>query len=103
MSLYEYLASNDFSGQLICVSDQPAHIRYQHGGLDSLTDAQRIAENKIKDLGVITYLAMLRIDVFQAARSSPEAAGRSPEIERLSNAWNGQGAPPKQQDLRDLS
>ena len=104
-NFYEYLALNDFSGQLVCVAGQPDNIRYQHSGLDSLTDAQRIAQNKIKDLGIITYLAMLRIDVFQAGNTSPEAANSpSPESKNLIKAWyNSQNAQPaQQQDLRSL-
>lgn len=70
---------------------------------------QRIAQNKIKDLGIITYLAMLRIDVIQAGSTSPEAANNtSPESKNLIKAWikewyRSQSAPPaQQQDLRSL-
>jgi hypothetical protein len=86
-NFFEYLAMNDFSGMLLSLAGQQQadYLRYQHYGLDSLTDAQRIAQNKIKDLGTITYLAMLRVDVFQAVGSSSETA--SPESKNLLKAW----------------
>lgn len=84
---YKYLAMNDFSGQLMSVSGLGDSSRYQHSGLD-LTDAQRIAQNKIKDLGVLTYLAMLRIDAFQPCGGAAGAAGEpSPEAKNLIKAW----------------
>lgn len=70
-----------------------------------MTEAQRLAQAKIKDLGIITYLAMLRIDVFQAGGSSPEASNSpSPESKNLIKAWyNSQNSQPaQQQDLRSL-
>ena len=40
-NFFEYLAMNDFSGMLLSLAGQQQadYLRYQHYGLDSLTDA----------------------------------------------------------------
>ena len=79
-NFFQYLSTNDFSGRLICMTDHADNIRDQQRSLDALTDSQSIAQNKIRDLGIITFLAMLRIDVFQSWSSSSTATAKtSPE------------------------
>ena len=55
----EYLVNTEFKGYMNCRTDN-----HQMYNLHKQTEIQAINQGKIKDLGIITMLAILRIDIF---------------------------------------
>jgi len=60
----KYLIKTDFRGYMVFGLDQESSKQLQQ--MQSNSEAQVINESKIKDLGILTFLAMLRIDAFAA-------------------------------------